>query len=107
MTQELQTNLTQTAQQVEQSGSLPFPFNQRAFCRFESIEKRIPEVRVLVVDDLLRDEDDLSNLAKREWGAAAQTHLKRERQIACMAIENIVSNIQRLVIRPEIKVVHV
>jgi len=107
MTQELQTNLTQTAQQAEQSGPLPFPFNQRAFCRFESIEKRIPEVCVLVVDDLLRDEDDLSDLARREWGTTAQTHLKRERQIAGMAIENIVSNIQRLVVQPEIKVVHV
>lgn len=87
--------------------ALPFPFNQRPYCRFEPIAKRIDEIRVLVVDDLLRDENDLSDVARSEWGKAARTHLKRERQIAGMALENIVSNIKRLVKRPSIRVIHV
>ena len=41
---------------IDKPEPLPFPFNQRAFCRYEPIEKRIETARVLVVDDLLRDE---------------------------------------------------
>ena len=80
--------------------SLPFPFNQQRFCRYEPIEKQIDEVRVLVVDSLLRDENDLSDVARSEWGSAAPVEIKRERSIAGMAIENIVSNIERLVKEP-------
>jgi GMP synthase (glutamine-hydrolysing) len=80
--------------------SLPFPFNQQRFCRYEPIEKQIDEVRVLVVDSLLRDEGDLSDVARSEWGSAAPVEIKRERRIAGMAIENIVSNIKRLVKEP-------
>jgi GMP synthase-like glutamine amidotransferase len=106
MTQEAQNSLLRQTQRTETSEPLPFPFNQRAFCRFESIEKRIEEIRVLVVDDLLRDERDLSDVARSDWGKTMGTHLKRERQIAGMAIENIVSNIERLVQRPTTRVIH-
>jgi GMP synthase-like glutamine amidotransferase len=86
---------------------LPFPFNQQTFCRYEAIEKSIPAARVLIVDNLLRDEGDLSDVARAEWGKEAATHLKRERQIAELALQNIVSNVERLVERPEVRVVHV
>jgi GMP synthase (glutamine-hydrolysing) len=85
---------------------LPFPFNQRSFCRYEPIEKRIEEARVLVIDDLLRDERDLSEVALKEWGQSAQTHLNRERMIAELAIENILNNVSRLVKRPLTRVAH-
>lgn len=85
----------------------PFPPNHGPFCRFEPIEKRIDEARVLVVDDLLRDEHDISDVARGEWGRTAGTQLKRERQIAGMAMENILSNVERLVKRPATKVIHV
>lgn len=101
MTQEL---LEQTP--LNQAEPLPFPFNQRTFCRYERIEKRVEAVRVLVVNSLLRDERDISELARREWGASAATHLARERQIAGLALENIVNNIKRLVRAPETEVVH-
>ncbi len=84
-----------------------FPFNQRAFCRYEPIEKRIEEIRMLVVDDLLRDESDLSDVARKEWGKTVGLQLKRERQISGMAMENITNNIHRLVQRPTSEVVHV
>jgi GMP synthase (glutamine-hydrolysing) len=87
--------------------SLPFPFNQQTFCRYEPIEKRIDVIRVLIVDNLLRDESDISEVARAEWGKEVSVHLKRERQIAQMALQNIASNIQRLVKQPETRVTHV
>jgi GMP synthase (glutamine-hydrolysing) len=62
---------------------------------------------VLVVDNLLRDERDLSAVGRQEWGAAAAAELKRERLIAKMAIENILKNIARLVKDPATQVTHV
>lgn len=85
---------------------LPFPFNQRTFCRYEPIEKRLEAARVLVVDNLLRDERDLSEVGHNEWGENAETELKRERQIAEMAIENILKNISRLVKNPTTQVTY-
>src|SRR5258708_2809185 len=86
---------------TEVTSALPFPFNQQTFCRYEPIEQRIAKARVLVVDNLLRDEADISPVARREWGELLQSQLKRERVIAGMAIENIVNNISRLVKDPK------
>ena len=92
---------------TEVTNTLPFPFNQQTFCRYEPIEQRIAKARVLVVDNLLRDEADISPVARRELGELLQSQLKRERVIAGMAIENIVNNISRLVKGPKTQVVHV
>jgi len=89
-----------TPDATEVPASLPFPFNQQNFCRYEPVEQRIPEARVLVIDSLLRDEDDLSTIARSDWGGMLAAQLKRERHIAGMAIQNIVDNISRLVKRP-------
>ncbi len=86
--------------------ALPFPFNQQTFCRYEPIEKRIEAARVLVVDNLLRDEDDLSEVGHKEWGEAAAAQIRRERTIAQLAIENILNNISRLVKSPTTHVTH-
>ena len=92
---------------AEIPGSLPFPFNQQTFCRYEPVEQRIDAARVLVVDNLLRDEGDLSPVARQEWGQMLAAQLRRERLIAGMAMENILNNISRLVKRPTTEVVHV
>ncbi len=89
---------------AEATTLLPFPFNQQTYCRYEPIEKQIDKVRVLVVDSLLRDEDDLSDVARTDWGSAASVEIKRERRIAEMAMENILSNVERLVKEPTAKV---
>jgi GMP synthase (glutamine-hydrolysing) len=89
---------------AEADTALPFPFNQQTFCRYEPIEKQIDSVRVLVVDSLLRDEDDLSDVARTDWGSAASVEIKRERRIAEMAMENILSNVERLVKTPSTQV---
>lgn len=88
------------------SEPLPFPFNQRTFCRYEPIEKRIEEARVLIVDDLLRDEDDISEVARREWGRSVKSNLNREREIAGLAMSNIRNNVARLVKNHETRVAH-
>jgi GMP synthase-like glutamine amidotransferase len=90
----------------EVSEPMPFPL-QHNFCRYESIEKTIASARVLIVDNLLRDEADLSEIAVKELGKEAGAQLKQERQIATLALQNIVTNIARLVKEPETKVTHV
>src|SRR6185503_3746824 len=96
MTQDLTTPIT----------SLPFPFNQQTFCRYEPIHQSIGEARVLVIDNLLRDEGDLSTVARAEWGDTLAAEMRRERLIAGMAVENILNNISRLVKRPTTDVAH-
>src|SRR4026209_956409 len=99
-------DLTPTTEPTEIPGSLPFPFNQQTFCRYEPVEQRIDEARVLVIDNLLRDERDLSPVARQEWGEMLAAQLRRERMIAGMAIENILNNVSRLVKRPTTEVAH-
>lgn len=98
MTEEPLKALSEEITEVGQP--LPFPYNQQTFCRYEPIEKQIEQVRVLVVDSLLRDEDDLSDVARSEWGTATALEMRRERKIAGMAMENIISNVERLVKNP-------
>ena len=95
--QEIQTEFTVPANVAE---PLPFPFNQRTFCRYEPIEKRIEAARVLVVNSLLTSEDDLSETARQEWGRQAGSRLHREQEISGLALENILNNVKRLVKDP-------
>ncbi|HEX5706307.1 MAG TPA: gamma-glutamyl-gamma-aminobutyrate hydrolase family protein [Pyrinomonadaceae bacterium] len=92
---------------IDQAEPLPFPFNQRPFCRFESIEKRIQTIRVLVVNNLLTDDAHVSDVARRELGAKLERRLDRERQISELALGNILGNIHRLVEDPVIEQAHV
>jgi GMP synthase (glutamine-hydrolysing) len=105
MTEEPMELLTNEAPPAESDALLPFPF-QHTFCRYEPIEKRVEKARVLVVDCLLRDEDDLSDVARSEWGSATPAQIKRERYIAGLAIENILGNVERLVKEPVTEVTH-
>jgi GMP synthase (glutamine-hydrolysing) len=106
MSQEL-LEISPTIEHAEIPASLPFPFNQQTFCRYEPVEQRIAKARVLVIDNLLRDERDLSDVARTEWGSALVAEMKRERLIAGMAVENILANIARLVKDAETRVAHV
>ena len=104
------TELLEVSPKIERADvttSLPFPFNQQTYCRYEPIAQRIENARVLVIDNLLRDERDVSDVARNEWGKALAAELKRERLIAGMATENILNNISRLVKEPETHVAHV
>ncbi len=99
-------DFTPTNDRTKVSGTLPFPFNQQTYCRYEPVEQRIEEARVLVIDNLLRDERDLSEVAREEWGELLAAELRRERLIAGMAIENILNNVSRLVKKPTTEVAH-
>lgn len=90
----------------EQNGELPFPYNQRTYCPYEPIEKRIRAARVLVINNLLLEDENLSDVARAEWGDALESKLERERAVSSMAMDNIVSNVTRLVREPETRVVH-
>jgi GMP synthase (glutamine-hydrolysing) len=93
-------------QEYTPTTSLPFPFNQQNFCRYEPINQSIDKARVLVIDNLLRDERDLSSVARAEWGETLAAEMRRERLIAGMAVENIRNNISRLVKSPTTEVAH-
>lgn len=85
---------------------LPFPYNNRTFCRYEPIEKRINHARVLIVNTLLRYESDISDLAREEWGDSVKSKLKFEVWVSSMACNNIAQNVIRLVKQPKTLTVH-
>jgi GMP synthase-like glutamine amidotransferase len=85
---------------------LPFPFNQRTYCRYEPIEKRIESARVLLVNNLLLQESDVSEVAIKELGRNVSKQLSRERNISRLAMSNIEHNVERLVKNPEVRNAH-
>src|SRR3954471_6727870 len=65
--------------------TLPFPYNKAAFCKYEPIEKKIAAAKVLIVNDLLRYESDLSELAFRDWQDQVKSKLDFERKVSSLA----------------------
>ena len=92
--------------ETEAAEMLPFPYNKQAFCHYEPIEKRIPYAKVLIVNDCLRYETDLSELAHEEWNGTTETKLRFENKISAMACDNIANNVIRLVRQPKVMTVH-
>lgn len=90
----------------ETQEELPFPYNNRTFCRYEPIEKRIKHARVLIVNALLRYADDVSPLAREEWAESIESRLRFERKVSAMACNNIAQNVIRLVNQPKTLTVH-
>ena len=88
------------------SEELPFPYNRQSYCRYEPIEKRIRHARVLIVNCLLRYEEDLSPLAHEEWGDTIESKLRFERRVSSLACNNIAQNVVRLVQNPKTLTVH-
>jgi len=101
----LDAGLTFT-KETEEAKSLPFPYNKQAFCHYEPIEKRIPHAKVLIVNDCLRYESDLSPLAHKEWNGTTEAKLRFENKISAMACNNIANNVIRLVKQPKTLTVH-
>ncbi len=88
------------------SEELPFPYNKRAFCRYEPIEKTIEHARVLIVNSLLRYETDMSELAHQEWQDNVKSRLNFENKVSSLAVNNIAQNVIRLVKQPKTLAVH-
>jgi GMP synthase-like glutamine amidotransferase len=91
---------------IYQEDSLPFPYNKQSFCRYEPIERRIEHARVLIVNNLLRYESDLTELGKSIWGSEVPARLRLENKLSQMACDNIAKNIHRLVKQPYSLTVH-
>src|SRR5215218_3152606 len=89
-----------------ESEKLPFPYNKSTYCRYEPIEKRIEHARVLIVNDLLRYDSDLSPIAKEELNGSVESRLRFERKVSGMACNNIAQNVIRLVKNPKTLTVH-
>ncbi|MGH9818991.1 MAG: hypothetical protein ACRD43_02380, partial [Pyrinomonadaceae bacterium] len=85
---------------------LPFPYNKQTFCRFDPVERTIDHAKVLIVNDLLRYESDLSPLARQEWNGTTKSKLAFERKVSSMACDNIAKNVLRLVKNPKTLTVH-
>lgn len=86
--------------------TLPFPYNKSSYCLYEPIEKKIDACKVLIVNDLLRYESDLSDLARKEWNGTTKAKLEFERKVSGMACNNIAQNVIRLVQNPKTMTVH-
>ncbi len=91
---------------VTEAEKLPFPYNKSTFCLYEPIEKKIEHAKVLIVNDLLRYESDLSELAFKDWNSGVETKLEFERKVSAMACNNIANNVIRLVRNPKTMTVH-
>lgn len=95
-----------TAGALHNTLSLPFPYNKQTYCRYEPIEKKIEHIKVLIVNNLLRYESDLSDLAREEWKEETAKHLRLENKLSQMACDNIAKNVQNLVKQPKSLTVH-
>lgn len=85
---------------------LPFPHNKSTYCKYEPIEKSVEHAKVLIVNDLLRYESDLSDLAREDWKGEVKAKLEFERKVSGMACNNIAQNVIRLVQSPKTMTVH-
>lgn len=94
------------AREQEASVTLPFPYNRATFCRYEPIEKKIDAAKVLIMNNLLRYESDLSELAFEDWKGSVKSKLEFERKVSAMACDNIAQNVIRLVKNPKTLTVH-
>ncbi len=91
---------------VTEPEKLPFPYNKSTFCRYEPIEKKIGHAKVLIVNDLLRYDSDLSDLARKDWNGTSEAKLEFERKVAGTACNNIAKSVIRLVQNPKTMTVH-
>jgi len=76
------------------------------YCVFEVIRPRIQTMRVILVDNLIADESQYSDIARRQGDFHAGRWVRLERAIASMAIGNIENNVRNLVVAPEVRIVH-
>ena len=83
-----------------------FEQNSDSYCLFEIIKPRIQTMRVLLVDNLVADETQYSEVARREPDFHAGKWVRLERMIAGMAMGNIENNIRQLIRNPDVRTVH-
>ncbi|MFN0086897.1 MAG: type 1 glutamine amidotransferase [Blastocatellia bacterium] len=75
-------------------------------CVYELILPRVRAMRVILVDNLIADESQYSEAARRMPDFHAGKWVRLERMIASMAMANIEKNVRTLIRDPEIRIVH-
>ena len=80
--------------------------DSNSYCVFEIIKPRIQTMRVLLVDNLIADEAQYSDVARREPDFHAGKWVRLERMIAGMAMGNIENNVRKLIRQPVVRTVH-
>ncbi|MDX2029759.1 MAG: gamma-glutamyl-gamma-aminobutyrate hydrolase family protein [Blastocatellia bacterium] len=75
-------------------------------CVYEPILPRVQTMRVILVDNLIAEESQYSEVAHREPDFHAGKWVRLERMIASMAMGNIENNVRKLIRDPEIRIVH-
>ncbi len=88
------------------SQELPFPYNNQTFCRYSPIEQKIEHASVLIMNNLLRYESDISDIARKELGKSVDARLRLETRLSQMACDNIAKNVHQLVKQPKTLTVH-
>ncbi len=76
------------------------------YCVYEPIIPRIQTMRVFVVNDLISEEAQYSDLARQQKDFDAKRWVELERKIASMALANIEGNVDKLVREPEVRTIH-
>lgn len=76
------------------------------YCPFEIITPHIQTMRVMLVDNLVGDETQYSEVARHEPGFHAGKWVRLERMIAGMAMSNIENNVRKLIRQPDVRIVH-
>ncbi len=76
------------------------------YCTFELITPRIQTMRVVLVDNLVAEENQYSEVARRQQDFHAGRWVRLERTIASLAMANIESNVRKLVGESDIRLVH-
>ena len=70
-------------------------------------ERRIGHIRVVIVNNLLEKPEDLSDVARSLPQFDEEAWVKRDRDIATLALANIEQNVRNLAETSEVKVLHV
>ncbi len=94
-----------TAEQEQAEEPLPGLASDH-YCVYEPIIPRIQTMRVLVVNDLISEEAQYSDLARQQKDFDAKRWVDLERKIASMALANIEGNVDKLVREPEVRTIH-
>lgn len=69
-------------------------------------ERRIGHIRVIIVNNLIEKPEDLSDVARELPGFDEEAWVRRDREIAALALANIEQNVRNLAETSEVKVVH-
>ncbi len=82
------------------------PVQIKNYCDFEPFKPKIESMNIMIVDNLLKSESDISSTAVQEPDFNPLKWLREERHIAGLALENITRNVLTLIKNSRTKIIH-